>query len=86
LDSKEIAELIKELEDRVERLRALYDQYFMGIERLEPLTLRKDLDRRLWPKEKSTMSASLWPSLWPRIAIGRKTRWMKSWSSMKRYP
>jgi len=48
VDSTEIAELIKELEDRVERLRALYDQYFMGIERLEPLTLRKDLDRRLW--------------------------------------
>lgn len=48
MDSKDIAELIKELETRVERLRALYDQYFMGIERLEPLTLRKDLDRRLW--------------------------------------
>ena len=45
-DELEIA--VKELEDRVERLRALYDQYFMGIEKVEPLTQRKDVDRRLW--------------------------------------
>jgi hypothetical protein len=48
LDPAEIAQLIGELEERVERLRALYDQYFMGIERLEPTILRKDVDRRLW--------------------------------------
>jgi hypothetical protein len=48
LDGAEIAKLIEELETRVERLRALYDQYFVGIERLEPLVLRKDVDRRLW--------------------------------------
>jgi hypothetical protein len=48
LDPAEIGQLIGELEERVERLRALYDQYFMGIERLEPLTLRKEVDRRLW--------------------------------------
>jgi len=48
LDGAEIARLIEELETRVERLRALYDQYFVGIERLEPLVLRKDVDRRLW--------------------------------------
>jgi hypothetical protein len=48
LDPVQIAQLIGELEERVERLRALYDQYFMGIERLEPLTLRKEVDRRLW--------------------------------------
>jgi hypothetical protein len=48
LDPAEIARLIEELEIRVERLRAAYDQYFMGIERLEPLVMRKDVDRRLW--------------------------------------
>jgi hypothetical protein len=48
LEPAEISQLIGELEERVERLRALYDQYFMGIERLEPLILRKDVDRRLW--------------------------------------
>ena len=48
MDPAEISQLIGELEERVERLRALYDQYFMGIERLEPMILRKDVDRRLW--------------------------------------
>ena len=48
MDPAEISQLIGELEERVERLRALYDQYFMGIERLEPMTLRKEVDRRLW--------------------------------------
>jgi hypothetical protein len=48
LDAEELAQLIEELENRVERLRAVYDQYFMGIERLEPLVMRKDVDRRLW--------------------------------------
>ncbi len=48
MEPAEIAQLIGELEDRVERLRSLYDQYFMGIERLEPTIPRKDVDRRLW--------------------------------------
>jgi hypothetical protein len=48
VDADEIGRLIGDLENRVERLRSLYEQYFMGIERLEPLTARKDVDRRLW--------------------------------------
>jgi hypothetical protein len=48
VDAEEIARTIGDLENRVERLRSLYDQYFMGIERIEPLTMRKDVDRRLW--------------------------------------
>jgi hypothetical protein len=43
----EIEPLVSELESRVDRLRSLYDQYFMGIERLEPLVPRKDVERRL---------------------------------------
>lgn len=46
-DAPDIAELIEELDQRVDRLRALYDQYFMGFERLEPTVQRKDVDRRL---------------------------------------
>src|SRR4029079_11751446 len=30
------------------RFRQLYDRYFMGRGRAEPLTVRKDVDRRLW--------------------------------------
>ena len=52
MDAEEIGRLIGELENRVERLRSLYEQYFMGIERIEPLTLRKDVERRLWQLRK----------------------------------
>ena len=45
---KEKAEFEEELttiEGKLNRLRVLYDQYFMGIERLEPLSSRNDLDK-----------------------------------------
>jgi hypothetical protein len=48
LEQKEVETLVEELEVRVERLRALYDQYFMGIEKLEPAVARKDVERRLY--------------------------------------
>lgn len=48
MDSAELDNAISELETRVDRLRALYEQYFLGIERLEPLIPRKDVDRRIW--------------------------------------
>ena len=48
MEAAEIEQLIAELETQVERLRALYEQYFMGIERIEPLIMRKDIDRRMW--------------------------------------
>lgn len=48
MDSDELEIAINELETRVERLRALYEQYFLGIERLEPTVPRKDVDRRIW--------------------------------------
>lgn len=48
MDATELEETLSELEQRVERLRALYEQYFMGIEKIEPAVLRKDVDRRFW--------------------------------------
>ena len=39
---------LEELETRLERLRALYEQYFLGIEKIEPAVARKDVDRRIW--------------------------------------
>jgi hypothetical protein len=47
LDLHEIAEELEELEKRIDRLRALYEQYFMGIEKLEPQIPRKDVERRI---------------------------------------
>lgn len=43
---------IEELEMRLERLRALYEQYFIGIEKIEPAIARKDVDRRIWALRK----------------------------------
>jgi hypothetical protein len=44
----EVEQLVEELETRVERLRALYEMYFMGIEKIEPAVPRKDVDRRFY--------------------------------------
>jgi hypothetical protein len=47
VEQTEIEVLVGEAENRVERLRSLYDQYFMGIERIEPQIARKDVERRI---------------------------------------
>jgi hypothetical protein len=39
---------LEELETRLERLRALYEQYFLGFEKIEPSVARKDVDRRIY--------------------------------------
>ena len=46
MNPKEQEIAIGELEDRVDRLRNIYEQYFLGFERLEPTVPRKDVDRR----------------------------------------
>ena len=45
LSDLEIA--IADLERSLERLHALYNQYFMGIEKLEPIVPRKEVDRKI---------------------------------------
>lgn len=47
MDATEIDRHIGELEEKLDRLRSLYEQYFCGIEKLEPQVPRKDLDRRI---------------------------------------
>jgi hypothetical protein len=48
VEAQEIDASLDELETRLDRLRALYEQYFLGIERIEPQIARKDVDRRFW--------------------------------------
>jgi len=48
MDNKQIEQELDDLEGRLERLRALYEQYFLGLEKLEPTVLRKDIDRKMW--------------------------------------
>jgi hypothetical protein len=44
-DSKEIEATINEFEKKLDRLKILYEQYFMGIEKREPLVPLKDVVR-----------------------------------------
>lgn len=48
MEAEELDIALDELELRLERLRALYEQYFLGIERIEPSVARKDVDRRIF--------------------------------------
>src|SRR6185295_3768169 len=47
MEASAIERELEDLETRIERLRALYEQYFMGIEKLEPQIPRKEVDRRI---------------------------------------
>jgi hypothetical protein len=48
MTAEELDLAIEELELRLERLRALYEQYFLGFEKVEPAVARKDVDRRIY--------------------------------------
>ncbi len=48
MDAAETEKYVGDLEIAVDRLRSLYEQYFMGIEKLEPTVPRKDVDRRIY--------------------------------------
>lgn len=42
---EDIDQALAELDTRIERVRTLYEQYFLGIERCEPLVPRKEVQR-----------------------------------------
>ncbi|MDD5306080.1 MAG: hypothetical protein PHU25_02050 [Deltaproteobacteria bacterium] len=44
---EEVDKMLDDLEHQLERLQALYNQYFMGIERLEPTVPRKEVERKV---------------------------------------
>jgi hypothetical protein len=52
VDQSDVEKLIGDLEIAVDRLRSLYEQYFMGIEKIEPTVARKDVDRRVYTLRK----------------------------------
>jgi hypothetical protein len=51
--AKELEEKVDSVETRIDRLRSLYEQYFQGIERLEP-NLERDAVKRLLQEMKTT--------------------------------
>ena len=48
MDSAQIEKELDDLETKLERLRAVYEQYFLGLEKLEPLVSRKEVERKVW--------------------------------------
>jgi len=47
MDNKQYEMVLEDAEVRLDRLKSLYEQWFQGIERLEPLIPRKNLDRQV---------------------------------------
>ncbi len=82
MDLKEFDALLHDAEVKMKRLKALYEQWFQGIERLEPSVARKDLERlfSILNKEKPRNTAarfrlqqlvarySIYTTYWGRIA------------------
>jgi hypothetical protein len=48
MDAQEFELVLNDLETRVDRLRALYENWFRGYEKLEPQVARKDVERRVY--------------------------------------
>ena len=58
MDPREVEAEVDALEPKVERLKALYEQYFLGLEKLEPTTLRAEVDRAFWDLRKRRIQAT----------------------------
>ena len=48
IEDDDLEQLLTDISHRMERLRALYEQYFMGIEKLPPLQVQKDVVRLVY--------------------------------------
>lgn len=55
MDLKEAQQLVEDLEPKIERLKSLYQQYFMGIEKIPPHVLRKDVERSIFRMRRSKL-------------------------------
>ena len=47
MDTAEIDRELDDVESRIDRLRSLYEQYFLGIEKMEPSIPRRDVERKM---------------------------------------
>ncbi len=59
-DEIDVEELLGELEHKIERLKILYEQYFMGIEKIEPQTARKEITRKLLDLSQMNLRNTAW--------------------------
>jgi hypothetical protein len=67
---QEYEALLNDVEVRLERLRALYEQWFQGVERLEPTVPAKELERRMMMLRKAAIRTTAlrfrFQTLWQR--------------------
>jgi hypothetical protein len=70
MDGKEFEAMLSDVEVRLERLRSLYEQWFQGIERIEPTVARKEVERRMQAlrkaQPKNTALRFRFQTLWQR--------------------
>jgi hypothetical protein len=83
MDLKEYEQLLNDVETRLDRIKALYEQYFQGVERLEPSVPRKELERRmqLLLKEKPRNTALRFRY---QMLIQRWTTYLTYWQRVTR--
>jgi len=83
MDAQEYSAQVEDLEKKLDRLRALYEQYFMGIERLEPSIMRHDVEKRfrLLRKERCSNTAVRFRF---QTLIQRHTTLMAHWQKVCR--
>jgi len=56
MDSKQFEAMLSDAETRLRRLKTLYDQWFSGIERMEPAVARKELEDLLVKLRRETVN------------------------------
>ncbi len=83
MNQKEYNLALKKLEIQLDRLRSLYDQYFRGIEKMPPNTLRKDVELRIRQLSKIRMkNTALRFKL--QVQIQKYTTHLAMWQRMLR--
>lgn len=83
MDNKQFEMMLADAEVRLDRLKSLYEQWFQGIERLEPLIPRKNLDRQvsLLRREKPRNTRLRFRL---QVLIQRYTTYMSYWQRVSR--
>ncbi|HEX2572441.1 MAG TPA: hypothetical protein VH877_23040 [Polyangia bacterium] len=78
-----IDQALTDLEARIERVRALYEQYFLGIERCEPLVPRKEVQRLFAQLGQRTVNNTAWRFRY-QVLLQRWNTHLQRWGKVVR--
>jgi hypothetical protein len=81
--NEEILQVVEDLEPKVERLKSLYQQFFMGIEKIPPAVLRKDVERTIWLLRRERLQNTRLKFKFQQI-IQRYNTYQQYWSRVMR--